>query len=103
MARCRAQCNFAALTAFRLATPRQRPQTASGVAFVTTEDEHGLINVVVWRHVAEAQRRELLESQLLGGGRGRQMVDSTGDVVARRLLDSTALLAGLDARSRNFQ
>jgi hypothetical protein len=33
---------------------RQRPDTASGVIFVTLEDETGMINVVVWRDVAAA-------------------------------------------------
>ena len=48
-----------------LVTLRQRPETASGVTFVTLEDEDGLVNVVVWRDLAERQRRVLLESRLL--------------------------------------
>lgn len=48
-----------------MVTLRQRPATASGVIFLTLEDEHGLTNVVVWRTVAERQRRVLLESNLL--------------------------------------
>lgn len=86
-----------------LVTLRQRPETASGVTFVTMEDEHGLINVIVWRQVAEAQRRVFLEAQLLGVEGQWQMVDGTCHVVARRLLDLTTLLGGLDARSRDFQ
>ncbi|MCW5836598.1 MAG: PHP domain-containing protein, partial [Labilithrix sp.] len=31
-----------------LVTCRQRPGTASGVLFITAEDEHGFLNVVVW-------------------------------------------------------
>ena len=86
-----------------LVTLRQRPQTASGVTFVTMEDEYGLINVIVWRQVAELQRREFLESQLLGVEGTWQMVDGTCHVVARRLLDLSNLLGGLDARSRDFR
>src|SRR5690606_25435565 len=44
---------------------RQRPGTASGITFVTLEDEFGMINVVVWRDLAERQRRVLVESRLL--------------------------------------
>ncbi|PZR17431.1 MAG: error-prone DNA polymerase [Archangium gephyra] len=33
---------------------RQRPGTASGVTFMTLEDETGLVNLVVWRDVFEA-------------------------------------------------
>ena len=43
-----------------LVTGRQRPGTASGVTFVTLEDETGMINVIVWRDLAERQRKELL-------------------------------------------
>jgi DNA polymerase III alpha subunit len=45
---------------------RQRPDTASGVIFVTMEDESGCVNVVVWRNLIERQRRELLGARLLG-------------------------------------
>ena len=48
-----------------LVTGRQRPGTASGVTFVTLEDETGMINVIVWRDLAERQRKELLRSNLL--------------------------------------
>jgi error-prone DNA polymerase len=48
-----------------LVTHRQRPETAKGVVFVTLEDETGTVNVIVWPHVAEAQRRPLLASTLL--------------------------------------
>ncbi|HYS13322.1 MAG TPA: error-prone DNA polymerase, partial [Burkholderiaceae bacterium] len=41
-----------------IVTCRQRPSTASGVTFVTLEDETGTINVVVWRTTAEQYRRE---------------------------------------------
>lgn len=35
---------------------RQRPGTARGVTFLLLEDEHGLINVVVYGNLYEAQR-----------------------------------------------
>ena len=45
---------------------RQRPGTASGVVFVTIEDEHGIANLVVWPRVFEAHRRIVMGSRLLG-------------------------------------
>jgi error-prone DNA polymerase len=51
-----------------IVTCRQRPGTASGVIFVTLEDETGNINVIIWNNVLEKQRRELLGSTLLGVG-----------------------------------
>jgi error-prone DNA polymerase len=85
-----------------LVTCRQRPDTASGVIFVTLEDETGCVNVVVWRDVAERQRRTLLGARLLAV-EGR--VERDGEVVhliAGRLEDHSALLGGLAAPSRDF-
>ncbi len=45
---------------------RQRPDTASGVIFVTLEDETGATNVIVWRDLSDRQRRELLGARLMG-------------------------------------
>ncbi len=82
---------------------RQRPQTASGVVFVTLEDEFGLINVVVWQHLAERQRPVLLQSQLLQVDGHLESAHGVRHVIAGRLRDLSALLAGLDVRSRDFQ
>ncbi|WP_043711404.1 error-prone DNA polymerase [Novilysobacter defluvii] len=85
-----------------LVTLRQRPQTASGVIFMTLEDEAGMTNVVVWRDLAERQRRELLESRLLAVEGKLERKDGVQHLVARRLEDLTPLLGGLDVRSRDF-
>jgi error-prone DNA polymerase len=86
-----------------LVVGRQRPGTANGTVFVTLEDEFGMVNVVVWHDLAQQQRRPLVESRLMKVD-GR--LESQGGVihlVARRLHDMTALLEGLDVRSRDFQ
>jgi error-prone DNA polymerase len=85
-----------------LVTCRQRPDTASGVVFVTLEDETGCINVVLWRSLVERQRRELLGARLLGV---QGIVERAGEVVhlvARRLFDHSGLLGPLTAASRDF-
>jgi error-prone DNA polymerase len=85
-----------------LVTCRQRPDTASGVIFVTLEDETGNVNVVVWRKLSERQKVELLGARLLGV---QGVIERDGDVVhlvARRLLDYSALLGPLAASSRDF-
>jgi hypothetical protein len=70
------------LRAAGIVTCRERPSTASGVIFVTLEDETGNVNVIVWNNVLEKQRRELLQSRLLGvggaasAGRRRHPLDS---------------------------
>jgi error-prone DNA polymerase len=44
---------------------RQRPGTASGVCFITIEDETGCANLVVWRDLFNKYRKEILQSTLL--------------------------------------
>ena len=85
-----------------LVTGRQRPGTASGVTFVTLEDEHGMINVVVWRTLAERQRKELVHSQLLQVQGKLEQKEGIRHLIASRLTDLTPLLQGLDTRSRDF-
>jgi error-prone DNA polymerase len=85
-----------------LVTCRQRPDTASGVIFVTLEDETGSVNVVVWRRLGERQRPELLGARLLGV---QGVIERDGEVVhlvARRLLDCSGMLGPLSAPSRDF-
>lgn len=48
-----------------LVITRQRPGTASGVIFLTLEDETGVCNVVVWPKVYEAFRRAVMGGRLL--------------------------------------
>lgn len=87
-----------------LVTGRQRPGTASGVVFVTLEDETGMSNVIVQADLVERQRKELLGAQLLGV-RGVVQHASDGDVVhvlAQYLVDHSELLGSLDIASRDF-
>ena len=48
-----------------LVTGRQRPGTASGVVFLTLEDETGNINVIIWSSIMNRFRAALLQSRLL--------------------------------------
>ncbi len=85
-----------------IVTCRQCPSTANGVVFVTLEDETGYVNVVVWRHLVERQRRELLGSNLLGVHGVVQREGEVVHLVAHRLFDHTPLLGGLATQSRDF-
>lgn len=91
------------IKAVGLVVGRQRPQTASGVTFVTLEDEHGMVNVVVWRQVAERQRRPFLESRLLMVEGTLEAENGVRHLIAKRLHDLTPLLSSLDVRSRDFR
>jgi len=81
---------------------RQRPDTTSGVIFVTLEDETGTINVVVWRDVADRQRRALLASQLLAVHGTLERQGEVVHLIAGKLIDHSHLLGRLVARSRDF-
>ena len=85
-----------------IVTCRQRPGTASGVIFVTLEDETGNINVIVWNNVLEKQRRELLGSRLLGVGGQIQREGKVIHLVASRLFNYTRLLGSLMTTNRDF-
>lgn len=86
-----------------LVTGRQRPGTASGVTFVTLEDEFGNLNVVVWRDLAERQRKVLVGSQLLRVDGRWESVGEVRHLIAGRLSDLSELLAGIHVRSRDFR
>jgi len=85
-----------------LVTGRQRPGTASGVTFVTLEDETGNINVVVWLETARRQRKPLLTARLL---HVKGVIEKEGDIVhvmAGKLSDLSHLINSLPVSSRDF-
>ena len=81
---------------------RQRPDTKSGVVFVTLEDETGATNVIVWRDVGDRQRRELLGARLMAVYGKVEREGEVVHVIAGRLVDMTPLLGSLPTRSRDF-
>ncbi|MCB1742990.1 MAG: error-prone DNA polymerase, partial [Gammaproteobacteria bacterium] len=82
---------------------RQRPATASGVLFITLEDDTGHVNLVVWPTVLQAQRAAVLGSRLMGV-RGRvQREGEVVHVVVDTVKDLSALLGRLQVRSRDFR
>jgi error-prone DNA polymerase len=85
-----------------IVTGRQRPGTASGVVFVTLEDETGNTNVIVWRDLGERQRRELLGSRLMAVYGKVEREGIVVHLIAARLVDLTPMLGTLATRSRDF-
>ncbi len=85
-----------------LVITRQRPSSASGVTFVTLEDETGYLNLIVWETLARDARRELTGAALLGVVGKVQKEGPVLHVIAEKLYDYSALLGKLVTRSRNF-
>ncbi len=96
---------------------RQRPGTASGVVFVTMEDELGFLNLVLWSKVFEENRQVATASRLLMvHGRIERSDDPKGlskqgnssapqsvvYVIAERLERLDALLPSMESMSRDF-
>lgn len=86
-----------------LVITKQRPGTASGVIFVTLEDETGHINLVVWSQVAEQFRAALLNSKLMGIQGEVQIEGQVIHVIAKRLIDHSDMLGNLVVTSRDFR
>ncbi|MFO1399830.1 MAG: PHP domain-containing protein [Steroidobacteraceae bacterium] len=86
-----------------LVTHLQRPGTASGVVFVSLEDEHGLINLILWPQVFEAQRDVALAASLLAVSGTLQNRENVTHVVVRRLQDASRWAGTLRRRSRDFR
>jgi len=85
-----------------LVTGRQRPGTATGVVFITLEDETGNSNIVVWRDLMERNRAAVVHSRML---KIKGVVEREGDVIhviAGQLEDCSHLLGELATRSRDF-
>jgi error-prone DNA polymerase len=86
-----------------IVTGRQQPGTASGVVFVTLEDETGNVNVVVWSHVRERFRQELLRARLLAVYGVWQREGEVRHLIAQHLRDLTPWLGQLPTQSRDFK
>jgi error-prone DNA polymerase len=82
---------------------RQRPGTASGVIFITLEDESGIANLVVWPKLFERFRRVVLGAQLMVVRGKLQKEGLVIHVIAERLDDRTDLLARLAETDATFE
>ena len=81
---------------------RQRPATASGVTFMTLEDETGFVNLVIWKRVFDRHAVLAKTASVLGVTGRLQATDGVVHIVADSLwaprLDTTPTTAG----SRDF-
>jgi error-prone DNA polymerase len=86
-----------------LVTTRQKPSTASGVTFVTLEDDTGHVNLIVWKTIGARHKRELFESRLMEVEGRLQREGIVTHVIVERLYDRSRLLGRLVTRSRDFR
>jgi error-prone DNA polymerase len=87
---------------------RQRPGTASGVVFLTLEDESGVVNVIIWPTLFETARRAIMGGRLLQIEGKLQHQDGVTHLIAERVIDRSLWLDQLaepnfkSAGSRDF-
>jgi len=92
-----------AISVAGLVITKQRPGTASGVTFVTLEDETGHMNLIVWKQVADQHRAALLNAKLMGVRGEVQIEGQVIHVIAKQLIDHSEMLGGLMVQSRDFR
>ena len=78
-----------------LVITRQRPGTASGVIFLTLEDETGVSNIVVWPKVYEIFRKAVIAGRLLRVMGRIQRDGQVVHVIAEDITDMSQLLSTL--------
>ena len=80
---------------------RQRPQTASGVVFITMEDETGFVNLILWSATFERWRHVATTSSLLAV-HGKVERDGSVVYVVPESLEPVTL-ADMPSASRDFR
>jgi error-prone DNA polymerase len=68
---------------------RQRPGSASGVCFITIEDETGIANLVVWPNVFERFRAVVMGARIILVKGRIQRAEGVTHLVAEQLIDRT--------------
>ena len=74
---------------------RQRPSTASGVCFITVEDETSFSNLVVFETLFEKYRREINQARLLMVEGKLQREGEVVHVIVQKCYNLTKLLKGM--------
>jgi error-prone DNA polymerase len=74
---------------------RQRPGTASGICFITLEDETGTANLVVFQKLFDKYRKEIIQSRLLMVEGKLQREGEVIHVIVQRCFNFSRLLQGL--------
>jgi len=74
---------------------RQRPGTASGICFITLEDETGTANLVVFQNLFDQYRKEIIQARLLMAEGQLQREGEVIHVVVRRCHNVSKLLRQL--------
>ncbi|MBC7800710.1 MAG: error-prone DNA polymerase, partial [Gemmatimonadaceae bacterium] len=81
---------------------RQKPGSAKGVMFITTEDETGIANLILWPNVFARQRRLVLTASMIACHGRVQRDTGVTHVITDRLEDLSDLLRTVGDRDAAF-
>jgi DNA polymerase III alpha subunit len=81
---------------------RQRPGTASGITFVTLEDETGVANLVIRPHIWQRYRRVARGAAAMIAHGRLERLGEVIHVLVQRLDDLSELTRQIDSQSRDF-
>lgn len=85
-----------------IVTSRQRPSSASGVIFLTLEDETNNINVIIWKHMLERFHAAILQGQLLLIQGTLERESSVIHIIAKHVTNLSHHLENISLQSRDF-
>jgi error-prone DNA polymerase len=86
-----------------IVTGRQRPSSASGVLFLTLEDETNNVNVVIWTRILEQYRAAVVQGRLLKIKGVMERQGSVIHVIAGHVEDLSHYLEHFSLKSRDFR
>jgi error-prone DNA polymerase len=86
-----------------IVTHRQRPETASGVIFMSLEDETGTSNLIVWPSVQYSQREAVFGARLMVAQGELQSELGVIHIIAEKIRDYSHWLGRVKVGSRDFR
>lgn len=81
---------------------RQRPGTASGICFITLEDETGTMNLVVFQKLFDAYRKEIIQSKLLLVEGKLQKEGEVIHVIVKRCFNASGMLLRMTTHEKDL-
>ncbi|MDG1939703.1 MAG: OB-fold nucleic acid binding domain-containing protein [Paracoccaceae bacterium] len=84
--------NGSMITVAGLVLVRQKPGTASGVVFLTLEDEFGVFNIIVWPNIFKKFRNQVIGGRMLKITGKLQREDNVTHIIANYIEDISIML-----------
>jgi error-prone DNA polymerase len=81
---------------------RQRPGTASGIVFITLEDETGVVNLIVRPNIYDKYRPAARHAALLQCDGYIERQGQVVHIMTKRMFDRSELIRGYEISSRDF-